>query len=109
MIGACQVNRSRPLEGREMIALHEYQTNDGSREWMDSLEHLVRWIAPRTVGHARVLQQLAEVKKAGEEIHRRRDALCLLSRELDALYPQGPVVTLARQRVRDAVLTLSHK
>ena len=87
---------------------HEHHTTDDSRDWLASIEHLIRWIAPRTAGRAGVLQRLADVKKAGKEIHRLHVALCLLSRELDALYPQGPIVSLARRRVRDAVLTLAH-
>jgi hypothetical protein len=40
-------------------------------------------------------------------MHRLRDALCLLYRELDTLYPRGPIISLARRRVRDVVLTLA--
>jgi hypothetical protein len=49
---------------------------------------------------------LAEAKQAQRELHRLREALCLLSRELGALYPQGPIIKLAQQRVRDLVLNL---
>jgi hypothetical protein len=84
----------------------EDQTTERSGDGMDSIEHLIRWIARRTVGRARVLQRLAEVKQAQRERHRLREALCLLSRELGALYPQGPIIKLAQQRVRDLVLNL---
>jgi hypothetical protein len=84
------------------------RTNAMSGAWINSIEHLLRWIAPRTVGRQRVLQRLAEVREAQPERHRLNDALCLLSRELDALYPQGPVISLVRRRVRDMVLTLAH-
>jgi hypothetical protein len=90
---------SQPDEGR---------TTEPSGDGIDSIEHLIRWIARRTAGRARVLQRLAEVKQAQREIHRLREALCLLSRELGALYPQGPIINLARRRVRDAVLSLAH-
>ena len=86
---------------------HEYQMKDESGGLIDSIDHLIRWIAPRTVGRNRVLERLADVKKARQEIHRLHDALCLLSRELDALYPKGAVIRLAKRRVRDAVLTLA--
>ena len=84
------------------------RTNAMSGDWINSIEHLLRWIAPRTVGRQRVLQRLAEVREAQPERHRLNDALCLLSRELDALYPQGAIISLARRRVRDMVLTLAH-
>ena len=84
------------------------RTNAMSGAWINSIEHLLRWIAPRTVGRQRVLQRLAEVREAQPERHRLNDALCLLSRELDALYPQGPVISLVRRRIRDMVLTLAH-
>jgi hypothetical protein len=64
---------------------HQCQTNDVSEDWIDSIEHLIRWIAPRTVGRVRLLQRLADVKKARRETNRLHDALCLLSRELDTL------------------------
>ena len=84
------------------------RTNAMSGDWINSIEHLLRWIAPRTVGRQRVLQRLAELREAQPERHRLNDALCLLSRELDALYPQGPVISLVRRRIRDMVLTLAH-
>ncbi|HEY5618332.1 MAG TPA: hypothetical protein VIK60_10320 [Vicinamibacterales bacterium] len=87
---------------------HECQTNEVSGAWLDSIEHLIRWIGPRTVGRERVFQRMADVRKAQRETHRLQDALCLLSRELDALYPQGAVISLARRRVRDVALTLAH-
>ena len=86
---------------------HEYQTNNVSGDWMDSIEHLIRWIAPRTAGRERVLQRVADVRSTRREMHRLREALCLLYRELDTLYPRGPIISLARRRVRDVVLTLA--
>jgi hypothetical protein len=85
---------------------HEYQTNDVTGDWMESLEHLIRWIAPRTAGRERVMQRLADVRNSRREMHPLRDALCMLYSELDTLYPRGPVISLARRRVRDLVLTL---
>jgi hypothetical protein len=97
------------LRRDEMISQsHECPTDDVSGEWIDSIEHLIRWIAPRTVGRERVLQQLADVKKARRETHRLHETLCLLSHALDALYPQGAVISLARRRVRAVALTLPH-
>jgi hypothetical protein len=87
---------------------HECQTDDLSADCIDSLEHLIRWIAPRTLGRARVLQRLEDLKNARRETHRLHDALCLLSRELEALYPQSAVISLARRRVRGMALTLTH-
>jgi hypothetical protein len=87
---------------------HLCQTSDVSGDWIDSIEHLIRWIAPRTVGRERVFHRLADVKKARRETHRLLEALCLLSRELDALYPQGAVSSLARRRVRDMALSFAH-
>ena len=49
---------------------HECQVNEVSREWIDSIEHLIRWIAPRTLGRERVLERLADVKKTRPETHR---------------------------------------
>ena len=83
-------------------------TVDVSGEWIESIEHLIRWIAPRTIGRARVLERLEDVKRAWRETDRLHDALCLLSRELDALFPRGAVISLARRRVRDVALTLAH-
>ena len=88
--------------------LQASRTNAMSGDWINSIEHLLRWIAPGTVGRQRVLQRLAELRQAQPERHRLNDALCLLSRELDALYPQGAIISLARRRVRDMVLTLAH-
>jgi hypothetical protein len=85
----------------------ELRTNDVSGDWIDSIEHLIRWIAPRTVGRQRVLQRLTDVRNAQRETHRLRDALCLLSQDLDALYPQGAVISLAKQRVRNLALALA--
>jgi hypothetical protein len=96
-------------EDEMMSRPDENQTIERSGDGIDSIEHLIRWIARRTVGRTRVLQRLAEVKRAQRELHHLREALCLLSRELDTLYPQGPVIDLARQRVRDVVLTLAHQ
>ena len=87
---------------------HECQTNDVSGEGIDSIEHLIRWIEPRKMGRERVLQRLADIKNARRETHRLHEALCLLSRELDALRPPGAVISLARRRVRDMALTLAH-
>ena len=102
-------SRVPDLRRKEMISkLHASRMNAMSGDWINSVEHLIRWIAPRTVGRQRVLQRLAEVRQAQQERHGLRDALCLLSRELGALYPQGPVIKLARRRVRDVVLTLAH-
>jgi hypothetical protein len=84
-----------------MSQSQECQTNDVSDEWIDSIEHLIRWLAPYTVGRDRVLQRLADVKEARQETHRLYDALCQLSRALDALYPPGAVISLARRRVRE--------
>ena len=84
------------------------QTSHASADWVDAIEHLIRWIAPRTVGRRRVLQRLADLRHAGRQVDHLLMTLCLLSRELDALYPQGPVINLAKQRVREAVLTLAH-
>jgi hypothetical protein len=81
----------------------EHHTDDVSEDWIDSIERLIRWVAPYTIGRERVLQSLADVRKARRETHRLRDALRLLSRELDALYPPGAVISLARRRVRDVV------
>ena len=83
-------------------------TVEVSGEWIESIEHLIRWIAPRTVGRERVLERLEDLKRARPETARLRDALCLLSRELDALFPQGAVISLVRRRVRDVALTLAH-
>ena len=88
--------------------LQASRTNAMSGDWINSIEHLLRWIAPRTVGRQRVLQRLAELRQAQPERHRLNDALCLLSRELDALYPRSAIISLARRRVRDMVLTLAH-
>jgi hypothetical protein len=60
---------------------HEHQTNDVSGDWMDSLEHLIRWIASRTAGRERVFQRLADVRNSRRERHRLRDALSLLASE----------------------------
>lgn len=87
---------------------HEHQTNKVSGEWIDAIERLLRWIGPRTVGRERVLQRMEDVKKVQRETHRLRDALDLLLCELDALYPPGAVISLARRRVRDVALTLAH-
>jgi hypothetical protein len=78
-----------------------------SGDWMDSLEHLIRWIALRTAGRERVFQRLADVRNSRRELQRLRDALCLLYGELDTLYPRGPVISLARRRVRNMVLSLA--
>jgi hypothetical protein len=91
-----------------MIAqLPELQVNGVAGEWIDAIEHLIRWIAPRTVGRDRVLQLLADVRSARRETYRLHQTLCLLSRELDALYPQSAVISLARRRVREMALTLA--
>jgi hypothetical protein len=87
---------------------HDGHTEDPSADWINSIERLIRWIAPRTVGRARVLDRLAEVKTSRSDRRRLHHALCLLSGELDALYPQGAVISLARQRVRDTAMTLVH-
>ena len=106
------VNRYRECllvhQEEEMSHSHDAQTQDPAADWINSIEKLIRWIAPRTVGRARVLDRLADVKTARSDRRRLHDALCLLSGELDALYPQGAVISLARRRVRDAALTLVH-
>jgi hypothetical protein len=81
-------------------------TNERSGEWIDSIERLICWIAPRTRGRQHVLQLLADVKDARPETHRLHAALCLLSHHLDALYPQGAVISLAKQRVRNLAMAL---
>ena len=86
---------------------HESGINEVSRERIDSIERLIRWIAPRTVGRDRVLQRVVDLKKARLEIHRLHATVCLLSRELDALYPQGAIISLARRRVRNLALMLA--
>ena len=106
---ACLAARILDLRGKEMISKAPgARTNVVSGDWINSIEHLLRWIAPRTVGRQRVLQRLAELRQAQPERRRLNDALCLLSRELDALYPQGAIISLARRRVRDMVLRLAH-
>jgi hypothetical protein len=87
---------------------HERHANNVSRERIESIERLIRWIAPHTLGRDRVVQQWVAVKKARRETRRLHEALCLLSRELAELYPASSVINLARRRVRDAVLTLAH-
>lgn len=84
----------------------ECQTDDVSEEWIDSIEQLIRWVAPYTIGRDRVLQSLADLRTA-RATHRLRDALRLLSRELDALYPSGAVISLARRRVRGVAFGLA--
>jgi hypothetical protein len=96
------------LEDEMTSPSRECHTVEVLGEWIESIEHLIRWIAPRTVGRERVLERLEDVKQARRETARLRDALCLLSRELDALFPQGAVISLARRRVRDVALTLAH-
>jgi hypothetical protein len=109
MIGGRQCEPILDLRRDEMISpSHECQTNNVSGEWIDSIEHLVRWIEQRTLGRERVLQRVADIKNARRETHRLHEALCLLSRELGALRPQGAVISLARRRVRDMALTLAH-
>jgi hypothetical protein len=88
---------------------HQTKTNKVSGERIDAIERLLRWIGPRTVGRERVLRRMEDVKKVQRETHRLRDALGLLLRELDALYPPGAVISLARRRVRDVALTLAHR
>jgi len=83
------------------------QTNKVLRESIESIERLIQWISPRTLGRERVLQQLAEVKKVARESRRLRDGICLLSHDLDALYPKSAVISLVRRRVRHMVLTLA--
>jgi hypothetical protein len=68
---------------------HDAQTQDPSADWINSIEKLIRWIAPRTVGRKRVLDRLADVKTARSDRRRLHDAFCLLSGALDALYPPG--------------------
>jgi hypothetical protein len=79
----------------------ELATNDWAGEWIDSIERLIRWIAPQTIGRSRVLQRLAEIRDAQAETHVLHSALLLLSQDLDALYPPGAVISLAKQRVRN--------
>jgi hypothetical protein len=74
---------------------------------LDSLERLIRWIAPRTVGRESVLRRLGDVKVAMLDRCGLHDAACLLARALAELYPQSAVISLARRRVRDMVLTLA--
>jgi hypothetical protein len=63
-----------------MIAqVPEPQMNGIVGEWIDAIEHLIRWIAPRTVGRDRVLQRLAGVRSARRETDRLHHTLCLLS------------------------------
>ena len=83
----------------------------GNGAWTDqvnALERLIRWISPRTIGRDRALQRLIEMQTAASDRWRLHDAVCLLSRDLDALYPQGPIIRLARRRVRDMALTLAY-
>jgi hypothetical protein len=122
-LGMVQVLRAWDMRGRRrhkppildsrredemMSQLYESETTERSGEGIDSIEPLIRWIAPHTVGRARVLQRWADVKQARRDAHRLHEALCLLSHELDALYPKGPLVGLVRRRVRAALLTWAH-
>jgi hypothetical protein len=75
---------------------------------LDSLERLIRWIAPRTRGRESVLRRLGDLKLAVPDRRSAPDAACLLARALDELYPQTAVISLARRRVRDMVLALAH-
>ena len=74
-----------------------------------SLERLIRWIAPRTVGRDCVLERLAEVKTAAPDFGRLHQAVCRLSRALGQLYPHSAVISLAQRRVRDMALALAHR
>jgi hypothetical protein len=87
------------------------RTSGSDEAWTDrfnALERLIRWISPRTSGRDRVLQRLVEMKMAASDRWRLHHTVCLLSRDLDALYPQGPITQLARQRVRDIALMLAY-
>jgi hypothetical protein len=55
-----------------------------------------------------VFERLADVEKVRLDRARLHDALCLPSRELDTLYPRGPVISLAQRSVRDVALGLVH-
>lgn len=102
-------DNTRPGGCETMDPSRPCQTNAGSPDWTESLEHLLPWIAPRTVGRERVFERWAAVKRTRSEGGDLRDVLCLLSRELGALSPRGAVISLLQQRVKNVVLTLANQ
>jgi hypothetical protein len=71
------VNRYREgllVQEEEMSHSHDAQTQEPSADWINSIEKLIRWIAPRTAGRARVLDRLADVKTARSDRRRLHNA-----------------------------------
>jgi hypothetical protein len=82
-------------------------TMNGLTSDLDSLERLMRWIAPRTIGRATALERLEDLKMAAPDRHHLQDAACPLARALEKLLPQSAVISLARRRLRDMVVMLA--
>jgi hypothetical protein len=74
-------------------------------QYVNSIERLILWLRPNNY-RQRALRSMAEVKRAVADRQRLQGALCLLARDLSEVYPPGPILRLARRRVRDLVLML---
>jgi hypothetical protein len=74
-------------------------------QYVNSIERLLLWLTPGS-GRTRALRSMAEVKVAIADRQRFHGALCVLARDLDAFYPPGSILTLARQRVQDLALII---
>jgi hypothetical protein len=76
---------------------------------IDAIGRLLGWLRPGTTGRSQALARLEQLRTAMANGQRFSTTLLELSRDLDAVYPGGAVVTLARKRVRDLVLAIDRQ
>ena len=67
---------------------------------IDALGKLIGWLRPSTTGRSQALARLEQLKTSMVDGRRFSRTLLELAHDLDAVYPGGAVVTLARKRVR---------
>ncbi len=101
------VEDPQPQEEGDDLEVADVRTNAMSGDWINSIEHLLTLIAPRTVGRHRVLRRLAELRQAQREASHQRCPVPADARTGRAV-SQGSIISLARRRIRDMVLMLAY-
>jgi hypothetical protein len=76
---------------------------------IDAIGKLIGWLRPSTTGRSQALARLEQLRTAIANGQRFSTTLAELSRDLDAVYPGGAVVTLARKRVRALLLAIDRQ
>jgi hypothetical protein len=76
---------------------------------IDAIGRLIGWLRPTTTGRSQALARVEQLRTAVADGQQFLTTLWQLSRDLDAVYPGGAVVTLARRRVRDLLVAIDRQ